>query len=250
MNIKIQDKFCEMWDKYFYSANLPIVFFYSNESQGEIINSKAAHRCIISDIIKAQNGKTICIDNESILCGGGKRYVGFTNGVRPNFEYFLSCGIPGKMEGERYKKSPELVKKIMGKWPVFKAPSKYIIFKRWDKILETDNPDVVIFFAEPDVLSGLFTLSGYDIEDPYHNAAPFSAGCGSIIQYPYLEINSKEPKSFIGMFDVSARPYVKSNILSFSLPMKRFEVLINNMDESFLITSSWEKISKRIRSKQ
>lgn len=28
----------------------------------------------------------------------------------PNFEYFLSCGIPGKLEGERYKKTPELVR--------------------------------------------------------------------------------------------------------------------------------------------
>jgi len=30
----------------------------------------------------------------------------------PHFEYFLSCGIPGKLEGERYKKSPELVKEF------------------------------------------------------------------------------------------------------------------------------------------
>lgn len=33
--------------------------------------------------------------------------------IRPDFEYFLSCGIPGKMEGEPDKKSPELVKEIM-----------------------------------------------------------------------------------------------------------------------------------------
>ena len=35
--------------------------------------------------------------------------MGFTQELRPNFEFFLSCGIPGEMEGERYKKSQELV---------------------------------------------------------------------------------------------------------------------------------------------
>jgi hypothetical protein len=29
--------------------------------------------------------------------------------LRSGFEYFLSYGIPGKMEGERYKKSLDLV---------------------------------------------------------------------------------------------------------------------------------------------
>ena len=31
-------------------------------------------------------------------------YLGFSEKVRPNFEFFLSCGIQGKFEGERYKK--------------------------------------------------------------------------------------------------------------------------------------------------
>jgi hypothetical protein len=29
--------------------------------------------------------------------------IGFTQELRPNFEFFLTCGIPGEMEGERYK---------------------------------------------------------------------------------------------------------------------------------------------------
>jgi hypothetical protein len=66
------------------------------------------------------------------------------------------------------------------------------LFKRWDNITENDEPEVVIFFATPDVLSGLFTLSGYDREDMHGNIAPFGAGCASIVQYPLLESKKRK----------------------------------------------------------
>jgi hypothetical protein len=49
------------------------------------------------------------------------------------------------------------------------------------------------------------------------------------------------------MFDVSARPFIPEDILSFSVPMNRFVEMIGNMEESFLITQSWAKVSKRIQ---
>jgi len=51
------------------------------------------------------------------------------------------------------------------------------------------------------------------------------------------------------MFDVSARPCVPEMILTFSVPMKRFEVMVRNMDESFLITGSWDRVKNRIKRK-
>ena len=51
------------------------------------------------------------------------RYLGFTDTIMDGFEYFLSCGIPGKLEGERYKKSPELVKKYLESMPPRPAPA-------------------------------------------------------------------------------------------------------------------------------
>jgi len=52
----------------------------------------------------------------------------------------------------------------------------------------------------------------------------------------------------LGMFDVSARPCVPTDVLTFSVPMKRFIRMVGNMEESFLITNSWRKVLKRIRS--
>jgi hypothetical protein len=109
-----------------------------------------------------------------------------------------------------------------------------------------DAPEVVIFFALPDALSGLFTLSGFEESDPNAVVAPFTAGCGTIVQHPYLQKDQPRPKSVLGMFDVSARPYVPPNTLSFAAPMKKFERMVRDMEESFLITGSWAKVQRRL----
>ena len=164
----------------------------------------------------------------------------------PNFEYFLSCGIPGKLEGERYKKTPELVKELFNEAPAFSAPGKYVVFKRWDRLDENDAPQVVIFFSPPDVLSGLFTLANYD--EPTNEAVycPMGAGCATIVQIPMAECGSDRPRAVLGMFDVSARPGVPRECLTISIPIRKFERMVDDMDESFLITGSWEKVRDRL----
>ena len=52
----------------------------------------------------------------------------------------------------------------------------------------------------------------------------------------------------IGLFDISARPYVARDVLSFAVPFKKFVSMVDNMEESFLITETWGKIQKRIES--
>jgi uncharacterized protein (DUF169 family) len=245
--MKPKEKFTRLCKKFFNGAELPIVFYYT-ENPGSVEEPKPTqgHRCVVCDLVNVRKGKPLCLSVDSTGCGGGKRYLGFTEEIAPNFEYFLSCGIPGKLEGERYKKSPELVKEIMKKLPKFKAPARFIVFKRWDMLEEKEKPEVVIFFAQPDILSGLFTLANFDELEPTGVFAPFAAGCGSIVQYPYLEKESTHPRCILGMFDVSARPCVPQDTLTFSMPMIRFVQMIDNMEESFLITSSWRKVQKRI----
>ena len=129
---------------------------------------------------------------------------------------------------------------------VTSANGKYIIFKRWDKLNKNDEPEVVIFFAKPDVLSGLFTLANYDRVETTGVIAPFGAGCSSIVHYPSLERDKSKPMCVLGMFDPSARPAELKDTLSFAIPMKRFLQLIDYMEESFLITNTWKKINERI----
>jgi len=245
MDYEFKEMFLRLWKEYFDDAEPPIVFYYTDEEKITENDSSTAGRCMIANLVKVRTGKPLRFGVDSIGCGGGRRYAGFSETISENFEYFLSCGIPGVVEGERYKKSPELVREAVKRFPEFKAPKKFIVFKRWDQIDESDEPEAVIFFAKPDVLAGLFTLANFD-EAEEGIIAPFGSGCSSIITYPYLELERENPRCVLGMFDPSARPYVHSDVVTFSAPMTKFTRMIENMSESFLITPTWEKIQNRI----
>ena len=247
MNIEIRDHFIRQWKKYFNNADLPIIYYYTDEPGNvTIVPSSEKWSCIICQLQKVRSGESLAFSAESVKCGGAKRYLGFAEKIRPNFEYFLSCGIENQMEGERYIRTPELVLDLMKKQKKLIIPGKYIVFKRWDHLNEKDNPDVAVFFATPDILSGLFTLANYDQSEPDSTITPFAAGCGSLVYFPYIEKDSLRPRAVIGMFDVSARPCVPEGVLTFSVPINKFTKMISYIDESFLITDSWKKVQKRI----
>jgi hypothetical protein len=247
MNPSLPSSFLPRWEKYFPGANLPICYFYTDHpKEKDLKETLNQDRCLIGNLPRVQEGYSFVYDSHTPGCSGGKRYSGFSTKLRPNFEYFLSCGIPGELDGERYKKSPELVEKYLESHPPFTAPAKYLVFKRFDRLIKGDDPFAVIFFAEPDVLSGLFALANYDRPDPYGVITPMGSGCASIINYPYEQAQTDDPACILGMFDVSARPCVPPGKLTFSIPMRRFEQMVEDMDESFLVTKSWDLVRKRM----
>ncbi len=248
MDMQFKDEFIRIWQKYFNSSALPITFYYTNEEgHADLVQPGKEARCIMGPLLKVRQGKSFTFGVESVGCFGGKKYLGFSPGLAPNFEYFLSCGMPGKMEGERYKKSPEIVRDLLDRWPKFTAPAKYAVFKRWDKLDADDGPQVVIFFASPDVLSGLYTLANYDTADPNAVITPMGSGCSAIVQNPYLQKDLENPQAVIGMFDPSARPFVAPDELTFSVPIKKFKDMVRDAEESFLITNTWKVLQKRIK---
>jgi hypothetical protein len=166
MNIELKERFILLWRKYFGETDLPIIFFYTKGDGGaEWAEKSKGWSCLICELAKVRNGISVVYHADAVACGGAKRYLGFTDQVRPGFEYFLSCGNE-KIEGERYRRTPEMVKEMMKNQKNLKSTGKNIVFKRWDKLTESDEPEVVIFFAIPDVLSGLFTLANFDQVEP------------------------------------------------------------------------------------
>ena len=247
MQTEWRDGFTALWEKYFPNTELPLAFYYTDEGPREEEDQvRGLARCVIGNLPRAMKGRPLYLGTATIGCPGGRRYLGFSQELMPGFEHFLSCGIPGKMAGERYKKSPDLVMELMKHHPPMEAPAQWIVFKRWDVLGAEDQPAAVIFLARPDTLSGLFTLANFDAADPYAVIAPFCAGCASIVQYPYLEGRSARPRAVLGMFDVSARPFVPADTLSFAVPWPLFTRMVANMEESFLITDSWKKVRARM----
>ncbi len=246
MNPEVKDQFISQWRKYFKNAELPITFWYSDNTDGA--NRKepvTGHSCLICELARVRKGESLAYDENALGCAGAKRYLGFRKNIREGFDYFLSCGN-AEIEGERYIRTPEMVNELMKNQKMIERKGNNIIFRRWDKLTESDQPEVVIFFAKPDVLSGLFTLANFDQTEPNGTFTPFGAGCGSIVHYPFMEVTAERPRAIIGMFDPSARPCVPPDTLTFAVPMVKFEKMITYMDESFLITPTWKTVMKRL----
>lgn len=104
----------------------------------------------------------------------------------------------------------------------------------------------MFFFATADVIAGLFTLASYDSTEQDAVISPFEAGCTGIIYHPLREERQGTGHAIIGMFDLSARKCIKKDIISFAVPISKFIQIINQMEESFLITDTWSKIQQRI----
>ena len=251
MNHSLQQAVLEKWKKYFGGAELPLGLFYTDDgAYGRFLRPAGkqgdAARCLVGRLSDARRGETVVFSKETAGCPGGTRYAGFTTAMGPSFKYFLSCGIPGKMEGERYKKTPEIVEEMNRDAAAFAAPAKFLVFKRWDKFAEAEEPLAAVVFAEPDTLAGLFTLANFRAADPFGVIIPFSAGCGSLVHYPLLEAGRDRPRGVIGLFDPSARPHVGPNVLSFAAPGTKFAQMVEDMDESFLTTPTWDRIRERM----
>ena len=243
------------YEKFYDSLGLrehPLGIYYANRPPEKGLTPKeGTHVCMIGMLNRVRTqGETVYFDADHTGCFGGAYYMGFRDQARPKIEYFLSCGIPREMEGERYIKTPELAKEYFAAAKPRKAPAKFCIFKLLNKFQTPEDPEVVVFFAPPDILSGLFTLTNYAAECMDAVRIPFSSGCGSILTHPLKEAEKEKPQAILGMFDVSARPFVEPNILTLAMPTKLFLTLLDNFDESFLITESWKKVKERIKKTQ
>jgi hypothetical protein len=247
MEGKERDRFATLWRKYFGDAELPVAVFFSGKRAPKAATPRKADRCVISMLSHVREGRTLCFSAESPICRGARRYFGFADSAAPDFDYFLSYGIPGKLKGERYKKSPELVRESMESSGPFKAPMPFIVFKRWDRLSASDEPEVVFFLAGMDTIAGLFTLANFDEADLDAVICPFGSGCSSIVYHPYMELRSPRPRCVLGMFDISARSRVGENTLSFAAPYPKFRRMVDNMDESFLTAGSWKTLRRRAR---
>ena len=225
----------------------PLGIYYTNDKPEGVTAKEGGHMCMIGLLQNARKrGQVVYFDKDHFGCPGGAYYMGFFETPRPKIEYFLSCGIPGEMEGERYIKTPELAKRFIISRIPRRAPASYCVFKSIEQFAIGKQPEVVAFFGTPDILSGLFTLTNYSLETMEGVISPFGSGCSSILTYPLKEAAKEQPHAILGMFDVSARPMVERDTLTLAMPYSIFLKLLENVSGSFLETESWKKVRQRI----
>ncbi len=105
----------------------------------------------------------------------------------------------------------------------------------------------LIFFATPDILSGLTTWAWFDNNADDAVTTRFGSGCSTVISDPVRENRYGGRRTFIGCFDVSVRPHLEPDELSFTIPMSRFREMYHMMRSSALFgTNAWGNVRGRI----
>lgn len=218
------------------AAELPIVFWYSDQPEGltEKING-----CFFKGMKEVRAGNTISLNAGNISCGGGKFYTGFTP-MPEHVPTFVSLK-------EKYKTTPQMVLDFLEDLQVPAAPSAWLHFARIDQVETFEGLEGLLFFATPDILSGLTTWVWLDTNAHEAVTTQFGSGCSAIVTQATLENRKGGKRTFLGLFDPSARPWFEPNLLSFVIPLSRFREMYDTMEQSCLFdTHAWKKIRERI----
>lgn len=142
--------------------------------------------------------------------------------------------------------SPESMHVFMNDCAPPPATAKYCVIKSLDLFGEEEKPLAVVFFARPEVLTGLFNLTTYTVGD--HNAvvSPFGAACTSIIAWPLAYEQRGLERAVLGGFDMSARKFMKTDELTFAIPFGLYTKMLERMETSALTRHTWEGCRKKV----
>ncbi len=230
---------------------VPVAILFTNEKpQGALEFAEGRWGCVAALMTAAAKGRQAVFSRSTFGCLGGGVGLGLGN-MYPQFpggfEYFLSTGKEGFREGEAYKKTPELASTFVDALPITDIPEQYVVFKPLaDVDSSKEEPRVVVFYANPDQLSALVVLANYGRTGNDNVVIPFGAGCQSVCLIPWGEAAQERPRAVVGMTDISARPVIDADLLSFSVPFGMFKEMEDNVPGSFLDKHDWHKVAERI----
>lgn len=217
------------------AAPLPIAFWYGDEAVN--VESRVP-RCMIGAIRKVCEGGALTLTAENVQCGGGALYTAF-------------CPMPERVplfvsETEHYKQKPEQVRSYVESLEIEITNKPYLNFVSVDKLDSWEGVEAVVFFATPDILSGLCTWAFYDNDADNAVVTRFASGCAAVVSFATIENRKCGRSCFLGMFDPSARPFVPKNELTFAIPMSRFREMLRTMPASALYQKAFSVVKRRI----
>ena len=201
------------------NALLPIAFGFSDTPRTKV---KHGIRCIVGAYKMVLDGRDITLEGD------------FINAA------FVS-------ETECYKQTPALVKDYVAGIGIVPVTKPYLNFMRIDHLDSWDSIEALIFFATPDIISGLAAWAFYDRNEPDTVTVKFGSGCASTIAFAVAENHLPDGyRCFLGMTDLSARYLAPSGLLAFTIPSCRLPKMLETLPHTALFNGkAWERLKAR-----
>lgn len=170
-------------------------------------------------------------------CPGMQTAFGLGGSYPPYMKHFLTDG-EGAPKGEGLKATPDLAQQFIDHASTPQLDGETLLlgpirFDRWESVRS------ITFFADPDRIAGLLTLSTYFSGPDDVAVAPFSSGCGLMLRE--LE-NQEEDRAVIGATDIAMRKYIPAHLLCLTVSPARFDRMINPGEGSFMERSWWGEL--------
>ena len=206
--------------------------------------------CIYKIMQRVRAGETIVTAKGFCGCKGFENNSGLvdkTPFIPGGFGLFLSKGSDQQWtpDGERFKCDPDMAyamydclpKDVMGGFDALKI-----------ELYQEGMPcDVVTCFCNPDQLSALIVLHGYDKPEYDRVIATTVSGCASMIRLPLNEMKSDKPRAVITGTDLAQRKFMDENDLAISFTRPEFEKMLSYTEECFFHSPVWKPVRNRLR---
>jgi uncharacterized protein (DUF169 family) len=231
----------------------PVAVLFTDEKPSAAAQFKP-HRfgCVISMLAGAAKGWTAVFDRETTGCLGGQTGLCFGDGYEGRDVGSMLATGPGRgSRGSRgglgYMKTPEVARRFVESLPATDIPESYVVLKPLAKVdAPRETPVAVIFLANADQVSALSVLANYDRPGGDAVSVPFASGCQSICLLPFAESKSGHPRAVLGGMDISARPHLDPDLLTFTAPWSLYLAMEANVAGSFLEKDEWARLKSRI----
>ena len=220
----------------------PVAVLFTNEKPPDAVEFiEGRWGCVAAMVTAAAKGRRAVFSRTTFGCMGAGVGLGFINHYQDGMEYDL-CR-------KSLKKTPDLAKSFTKSTPLFDHPEQYVeLIPLTEVDPAKEEPKIIVIYANPDQLTALVALANYGRADGDNVIVPSAAGCQSICMFPWSEANREVPRAVIGLLDITIRPLIDADLLSFSMPYAMFKEMENNIPDSFLNKPEWDKVAKRIPS--
>jgi hypothetical protein len=207
----------------------------------------AGWSCVLGHIWLARKKHSLAwFDREHYGCLGGAFFLGYNKPQLENIVHYVSNGIPGVMEGERYFNSPEQARLYYQTLAPAPAPEPYCVFKPLDLLEPGEHPLLVNFFARPETISGLHQLTLFVSDDLEAVMSPWGAGCTNLVTWPLRYLAQGRSKAVLGGWDPSCRKFLKTDELTLTMPWGMFESMLAHWRDSFLTAEAWKTVRQKV----